>query len=78
VLMLDEAILTKHPLRCCYSQIGQQVCIPIMGNRAKRIPHGVLNVTTGELLVSITEVWDEVTHHGDDLSPLAGLADRAV
>ena len=63
MLMLDETILTETPpLRCCYGRVGQQVCIPITGNRAKRILHGVLNVTTGDLLMLITEVWDEVTH----------------
>jgi transposase len=61
--MLDETILTETPpLRCCYGRIGQQVCIPITGNRAKRILHGGLNITTGEFLAFITEVWDEVTH----------------
>ena len=63
MLMLDETILTETPpLRCCYGRVGQQVCIPITGKRAKRILHGVLNVTTGDLLMLITEVWDEVTH----------------
>lgn len=61
--MLDETILTETPpLRCCYGRIGQQICIPITGNRTKRILHGVLNITTGEFLALITEVWDEVTH----------------
>jgi transposase len=61
--MLDEVIITETPpLYCCYGRIGQQVCIPITGNRTKRILHGVLNVTTGDLLLLITEVWDEVTH----------------
>lgn len=61
--MLDEVIITETPpLYCCYGRLGQQVCIPITGNRAKRILHGVLNITTGDLLLLITEVWDEVTH----------------
>jgi hypothetical protein len=63
VLMLDETILTETPpLRCGYGRIGQQVCIPITGNRTKRILHGVLNITTGDLLMLIPEAWDEVTH----------------
>ena len=63
MLMLDETILTETPpLRCCYGRIGHQVCIPITGNRAKRILHGALNISTGDLLLLITEVWDEVTH----------------
>ncbi len=61
--MLDEVIITETPpLYCCYGRRGQQVCVPITGNRAKRIVHGALNVKTGELLLLITEVWDEVTH----------------
>ena len=36
--------------------------MPITGSRAKRLIHGALNVKTGELLLLITEVWDEVTH----------------
>lgn len=61
--MLDEVIITETPpLYCCYGRMGQQVCVPISGSRAKRIIHGALNVKTGELLLLITEVWDEVTH----------------
>lgn len=61
--MLDETILTETPpLRCCYGRMGQQVCIPITGNRTKRVLQGALNITTGDLLMLITEVWDEVTH----------------
>ena len=61
--MLDEVIITETPpLYCCYGRRGQQVCVPISGSRAKRIIHGALNVKTGELLLLITEVWDEVTH----------------
>lgn len=60
--MLDEIIITETPpLYCCYGRIGQQVCVPITGNRQKRIIHGVLNIATGELLLLITKVWDEVT-----------------
>jgi len=61
--MLDEVIITETPpLYFCYGRRGQQVCVPITGNRAKRILHGVLNITTGELLLLITEKWDEITH----------------
>ena len=61
--MLDEVIITETPpLYCCYGRMGQQVCVPITGNRGKRVVHGALNITTGELLLLITEVWDELTH----------------
>jgi hypothetical protein len=59
VLRLDETILTETPpLRCCYGRIGHQVSIPLTGNHAKRILQGVLNVTTGDLLALLTDVWD--------------------
>jgi transposase len=35
---------------------------PITGNRAKRMLPGVLNLTTGALLLLLTEVWEEVAH----------------
>jgi len=61
--MLDETIITETPpLYCCYGRIGQQVCVPITGNRAKRIVHGVLDIKTGDMLLLITEVWDALTH----------------
>jgi len=61
--MLDEVIITgTPPLYGGYGRIGQQVSVPITGNRAKRIVHGALNIATGELLLLITEVWDAVTH----------------
>jgi transposase len=61
--MLDEVIITETPpLYCCYGRRGQQICVPVTGNRQKRIVHGVLNVISGDLLLLITEVWDEVTH----------------
>ena len=37
-LMLDETIITETPpLYSCYGHIGEQVRVPISGNRAKRI-----------------------------------------
>jgi len=61
--MLDEVIITETPpLYCCYGRKGRQVCVPVTGNRTKRILHGALNVRTGELLLLITEVWDALTH----------------
>lgn len=61
--MLDETIITETPpLYGCYGHIGQQVCVPITGKRAKRTIHAALNILTGEILLLITDVWDEVTH----------------
>lgn len=61
--MLDETIVTETPpLYSCYGRRGQQVCIPITGNRAKRILHGVINIGTGTVLLLITDVWNEHTH----------------
>lgn len=61
--MLDEVIICETPpLYCCYGRKGEQVCVPVTGNRQKRILHGVINILTGDLLLLITKVWDEVTH----------------
>jgi hypothetical protein len=39
--MLDETILTETPpLYSCYGHVGEQVRVPITGNRSKRILHG--------------------------------------
>lgn len=63
VLMLDEVIITETPpLYCCYGRSGEQVCVPITGNRSKRIVHGTLNVKTGTVLLLITDFWDANTH----------------
>jgi hypothetical protein len=55
ILLLDETIVTETPpLYSCYGRIGEQVRVPITGNRAKRILHGALNVWSGEVLLLIT------------------------
>ncbi len=60
--MLDETIITETPpLYSCYGRIGQQVSVPITGNRAKRILHGALNVWSGEALMLITDIWTQET-----------------
>ena len=60
--MLDEIIITETPpLYCCYGRIGEQVCVPVSGSHARRIIHGALNIKTGELLLLITSVWDEIS-----------------
>jgi transposase len=61
--MLDETILTETPpLYGCYGLRGQQVCVPISGNRSKRILHGALNIHSGEVLLLITHEWVQETH----------------
>jgi len=61
--MLDETIITETPpLYHCYGRIGEQVCVPISGNRAKRILHGALNIRSGDVLLLITEEWVQETH----------------
>jgi hypothetical protein len=63
--MLDEAIITETPpLYCCSGPIGEQVCVPISGNRAKRILHGAINVRTGDVAPLITEQWTKETDQG--------------
>ncbi len=61
--MLDETIIIETPpLAYCYSRIGQQRCISISGSHAHRIVHGAINVWSGELVLLITNVWDQITH----------------
>jgi transposase len=61
--MLDETIICETPpLYSCYSRIGEQACVPITGNRSKRILHGAINIRSGDVLMLITEVWIDQTH----------------
>ena len=61
--MLDETLVTETPpLYSCYGRRGEQVRVPISGNRAKRVIHGALNIRTGAVLLLITEGWDQLTH----------------
>ncbi len=63
--MLDETIITETPpLYCCYGHVGEQVRVPITGNRAKRILHGAINVRSGDMGLLITEEWTKETHQG--------------
>jgi transposase len=63
LLMLDETIITETPpLYSCYGHIGEQVRVPITGNRAKRILHGAINIKSGEVALLITEEWINETH----------------
>jgi transposase len=61
--MLDEtSVCETPPLYSCYGRIGEQVRIPITGNRRKRVLHGVLNIGSGEGLLLITDEWVQETH----------------
>jgi transposase len=61
--MLDETIITETPpLYHCYGRRGEQVSIPVSGNHARRVLHGVINVRSGDVLLLITDVWDQDTH----------------
>lgn len=61
--MLDEVIVTETPpLYYCYGRIGEQKCVSIVGQRAKRIVHGALNIYTGDLALLITEEWTQYSH----------------
>jgi hypothetical protein len=63
LLMLDETIITETPpLYCAYGHIGEQVRVPISGNRAERILHGAINVRSGAVALKITEAWNNRTH----------------
>ena len=61
--MLDETIILETPpLYSCYGRVGQQVEVPVTGNHARRVLHGVLNVESGAVLLLITNEWDQDTH----------------
>jgi hypothetical protein len=61
--MLDETIITETPpLYAAYGHIGEQVRVPITGNRAKRILHGAINVGSGDVALLITHVWEQEEH----------------
>jgi hypothetical protein len=61
--MLDETIITETPpLYSCYGHIGEQVRVPIMGSRAKRILHGAINIRTGDVAAMITRAWTQAEH----------------
>jgi hypothetical protein len=63
--MLDETIITETPpLDGCYGPLGEQVRVPITGNRAQRILHGAIHVVTGDVALLITEQWTKETHQG--------------
>ena len=61
--MLDETIISETPpLAYGYSRIGQQQSVAITGSHAHRIVHGVINIWSGDVLLLITNVWDQITH----------------
>jgi transposase len=61
--MLDEVIITETPpLYYSYGWPGEQVRVPITGNRQKRILHGAINIGTGAVVLLITEEWNQDTH----------------
>ena len=61
--MLDEVIITETPpLYSCYGRCGQQVCVPITGDRAKRILHGAINIVSGDVTLLITAEWVAESH----------------
>ena len=63
MLMLDETIITETPpLYGAYGHVGEQVRVPITGDRAKRILHGAINVRSGAVALMITEAWNNQTH----------------
>ncbi len=63
LLILDETILpATPPLVACYGHRGEQVEVPVTGQHARRVLHGVLNIRSGGVLFLITETWDQQTH----------------
>jgi DDE superfamily endonuclease len=63
LLMLDETIVTETPpWYAAYGHVGEQVRVPITGNRGKRVLHGALNIRSGAVALLSTDGWDQQTH----------------
>jgi transposase len=63
ILRLDETIICETPpLYKCYGRKGEQVRVPITGNRAKRLLPGALNSASGAGLLLLTTEWVQETH----------------
>jgi hypothetical protein len=61
--MLDETIITETPpLYAAYGHIGGQVRVPITGHRGKRILHGTINVGSGDVVLLVTDAWEQEEH----------------
>jgi len=61
--MRDETIVTEAPpLYSGYGHIGEQVRVPITGNRAQRILHRAIDVRSGDVALLITEQRVNETH----------------
>ncbi len=58
LLALDETILTETPpLRIAWGKRGQQISVPITGNRGKRVLYGALNLRSGKLELASSLRW---------------------
>jgi hypothetical protein len=63
--MLDETIITETPpLYSCYGRIGQPLSVPISGSHKRRIRHGAIHVGTGDVVLTVTKEWNQVTSRG--------------
>jgi transposase len=61
--MLDETLVTETPpLYSGYGRRGEQVTVPIIGKRSKRVVHGAINVSSGDLQLLITRDWKQDEH----------------
>lgn len=47
-------------MRAAWGKIGSQVCVPITGNRGKRVLWGALHPATGELLLFSSLKWNQL------------------
>jgi hypothetical protein len=50
------------PLTACDGPRGAQVEVPVTGQHARRVLHGVLNIRSGDVLCLMTEAWAQQTH----------------
>ena len=64
VVLFSDATIVRQtpPLRACWSLLGEPAEVPIVGNRAKRVVYGTLNVGSGSLCLDHTsENWNQDT-----------------
>lgn len=60
ILVLDATILSQTPpLRGAWGKRGQQMAVPITGNRGKRVLYGALNIRSGQRDLRGDERWTQ-------------------
>ncbi len=60
MLFTDATIITETPpQRARWALKGQEVAVPTMGNRNKRVLYGALNIKTGAICLDQAQQWNQ-------------------